>query len=310
MEKKKYLLIIVLCLLITCGAIGLERYTSNKLDEIMELNTNELSIDPQTIKSLLVEKESSIKSEDLFEEVYLLNENNILYHAPVYHNGRTYEYWPFMVNTENWKWTYGINKPSVQRFFDDKNYSSGKYVAEGRIVIPTADVSLPFYSTIAGFEFTDTVPWSTKIAKGTDIDGKKGKGTILDYNYTEIVGHSVTGGMGDLIPGELLKNNIDNRRGVKLGDIAYVFYKDGTTEFYKASIIEPHANEHNRGYDDLFSKYDNFPSDYFDSNGELFIDKYLGKGIDILYTDCCNDGLIDYDDKYYGNYAIIWEKIS
>ena len=310
MKKNKYLLIIVLCLLVACGAVGLERYTSNKLERVMVQNASEISLEPQTIKGLLDTKKGTTESDNLFEEVYLSNETNVLYHEPVYHNGRIYEYWPFMVDNENWKWTYGINKPSIQRFFDDKNYPSGEYIAIGRLVIPAADVSLPFYNTMDGFEFTDTVPWTTKIEKGTDIDGKNGEGTILDFNYTEIVGHSITGGMGDLIPSELLKSKTDNRRGVKIGDIAYVFYKDGTTESYKATIIEPHANEHNRGYDELFSKYDNFPSDYFDSNGELFIDKYLGKGIDILYTDCCNDVLIDYDEKYYGNYAIIWEKIS
>lgn len=246
--------------------------------------------------------------EDLYVDITIDNSKNLLGKRQLtMPDGQTYYSLPFMLDgqlLENIISDYDTRYVRA----NNVNRDSGKpYTSKGRLIVPSVNLNMPVvYENHNSFLVGHTLP---KYDNKVEYNDHPVNST---FEAEEVYGHSTYFGMGKIVHKE--KNGVVYQEGVKLGDLAYYFLADGSTKIYKAVTIDPHANQRSLGgiYDVGTEHYEY--SVLWDSNGDRFYEKYDELGnVDILYTDCCNNTIMedDYDyDTDPGNYAIIWEKIS
>ena len=246
--------------------------------------------------------------EDLFVDVTIDNSKNLLGKRQLtMPDGQTYSSLPFMLDGQLLENIIGDYDTRCVRG-NNVNRDSGKpYTSKGRLIVPSVNLNMPVvYENHNTFLVGHTLP---KYDNAVEYNDHPVNST---FEAEEVYGHSTYFGMGKIVHEE--KNGVVYQEGVKLGDLAYYFLADGSTKIYKAVTIDPHANQRSLGgiYDIGTEHYEY--SVLWDSNGDRFYEKYDELGnIDILYTDCCNDTIMEDDYDYNvdpGNYAIIWEKIS
>lgn len=245
--------------------------------------------------------------EDLFVDVTIDNSKNLLGKRQLtMPDGQVYHSLPFMLNGDlqtNIIVDYDTRYVRINNVDRDSNQP---YKSTGRLIIPSVGLNMPVTNQNHNtFLYGNLLP---KYDEGQYNDHLPNSA----YEVEEVVGHSTFSGMGKIA--HIEHNGAVYQEGVELGDLAYYFLADGSTKIYKAVTIEPHANQRSLGgvYDIESTHYEY--SVFWDSSGKRFYEKYDELGnIDILYTDCCNDILMENDYNYKedpGNYAIIWEKIS
>lgn len=249
--------------------------------------------------------------EDLFVDVTIDNSKNLLRQKTLLMpDGVTYYSLPFMLDGTELTNVIIDYENQVVRANANHRDTNAPYTSRGRLIIPSIDLSIPAVNEghntfLCGYilpKYDNAVEYNDHAVNST-------------YEVEEVFGHSTYYGMGRIA--HLEKDGVVYRKGVELGDLAYYFLADGSTKIYKAVTIEPHANQRSNGgiFDIGDMHVDSFGGSVFwDSNGNRFFEKYDQLGdVDILYTDCCNNILMEDDYDYNedpGNYAIIWEKIS